>query len=196
MAAALGPAPGPAGTARLHLDLCRVDCRLDPGGRHRDPHRRLPLRHLARRPLFIDCRDAGLDRDFSHRQHQLRRVAAPARATIAAQGGGGLPRKRRQLSLGAPPGADLSLLARQSAARLLRHAAAHLCGGELHRHGPRQLRLFEPRRWPRQHHRRGSGARPPDHSASPVLGPLVALSALALVPILYKRHKARRQAAP
>lgn len=30
----------------------------------------------------------------------------------------------------------------------------------------------------------------------PVLGPLVALSALALVPILYKRHKARRQAAP
>jgi uncharacterized membrane protein YdjX (TVP38/TMEM64 family) len=30
----------------------------------------------------------------------------------------------------------------------------------------------------------------------PVLGPLVALSALALVPILYKRHKARHQAAP
>lgn len=30
----------------------------------------------------------------------------------------------------------------------------------------------------------------------PVLGPLIALSALALVPVLYKRHKARQQAAP
>src|SRR5579883_594902 len=162
-------APGsrePAGLGRaagLRRHLCRAHRALRPGRAHHDAFGRVSLRHVGRRQLLPDRRDARRDDPVSHRTHQPGRAATPTRRPISAQARGRIPGECDELSPHPPPGAALSILAGQSGAGLSRCAAPYLNNQQLLRHGAGHLHLCERGCGARRRHRRGRHAGPPPH---------------------------------
>ena len=177
--------------ARLYPRLCRAGRAVVSGRGTLDACRRLPVRPMVWRGLCCDRRDIGRDDHVPRRPRRARRprhACRPVGSSVRER----LSQGRAELPAGAASYSAVPVLAGEPRGRSDRAAAVGLRARHVYRHHPGHLRLRQPRQRVRYAGREKAGA--PGLAIlfrAEVFLPILGLAALALLPVVYKRWRAR-----